>query len=950
MDAAPALPRSAGAAGCESKESGTSVAANMILMRTARLVLVLLVSRILVAAAAGATTANDICAPADDPCVVKVVKNVMPGSTLDFGGRTLRVSPGGKLVVTGTGAPVNVKAAAVDIQATSQGAGLVRYVGGDLTVTTSTGDVTVRKMGNSVARIDVSGDPAGANGGTIDLEAAAGNVLVDGVLDAGANAADASGGSVTLNGMSVALGTASEVDLGGKGQGGGGTLVIDSASSLTLGGKVDGTGGFFGGGEIDLSAGGNVVVSANIDLQADQAGGDGGVLDIEPIDGSVTLGGSINLSGDSDSDFSGGGGELDITAHGSILISAPVNASSGTGGPGGSVTCVSDLDITQTAPIQVQGKGAGGDGGTAGFEAHRALVMGDVDATGDVSNSGEIDGTAWCSLSLPAGRTLDATDGGLNVLQSGGAMTIAGTVRALNGMNELDYLNTLPVVTGVVNPPTPGVVHDATLTPCGGGPPTCGNGIKEPTEQCDGALGTCPTGEQCTPACVCAAPPMCGDGIVQTGELCDDHNLIDGDGCDSNCTPTGCGNHIKTGDEQCDDGNMIAGDGCSPTCMTEVCGNGVLDPGEECDDGAKSATCSGPPLCHLMSPPTCGNGQPDPGETCDDGNQQDCDGCSRFCLLECGDGKTACNEQCDDGNTDSNDGCSATCQLEFCGDHVVQSSEGCDDGAQNGVLGDPCSPTCTLDWCGDGQRNGNEQCDDANTNECDGCKSDCTAQTVACPICSVGGTEPCVPCTDRTDCNPNQCGPVACSAGVCTPSSPPDCEDGDPCTVGQCDPNRGCVQSPKVCGDGNPCNGVSTCDPATGACLAGTVPNCDDHDQCTDDDRCVAAAAGFQCTSTPRTGAAMVTCRLDAIDPMLASAGIKKATRNKLAKLVNVVRKKLPLVSTSGKKAVRARRQASKALASLSRLVSKAGKKIPADAAAQLLDLISKASAALAAA
>jgi cysteine-rich repeat protein len=544
----------------------------MNVMRTALLALLVPLPLVL-AAPAGATTANDICAPADDPCLVKVVKNgvaVAPGSTLDFGTRTLRVPPGAQLVVTGTAGSMTVLAGAVDIQATGQGAGLMRAVGGTISVTAATGDVNVRKTGNSVGRIDVSGPSTGGFGGSIDLEATVGNVLVDGVLDAGANATDASGGSVSLTGSTVAIGSASEIDLGGKNNGAGGTLTIDAASNVTVGGKIDATGGFFGGGEIDVDAGGSVVTSANIDLQAIQAGGDGGVLDIgdlDPVGGPVALGGSVDLSGDTASDFSGGGGDLDIVSNGSILITAPVKASSGEGGTGGIVDCLSELDITLSAPIQVQGKGAEGDGGTATFEAHRALVMGDVDASGSAFNSGEIDGTAWCSLSLPAGRTLESSDGGRNFLASGGTMTISGRLRATNGTNELDYLNTVPVVTGVVNPPTPGVKQDPTLTPCGGGPPTCGNGKLDGSEPCDGALGHCPiSGQQCTPACTCAKPPTCGDGNLDPGEQCDDGNQTNGDGCDNNCTPTGCGNGTKTGSEQCDDGNMIAGDGCSPAC------------------------------------------------------------------------------------------------------------------------------------------------------------------------------------------------------------------------------------------------------------------------------------------------------------------------------------------------------------------------------------------------
>jgi cysteine-rich repeat protein len=90
-----------------------------------------------------------------------------------------------------------------------------------------------------------------------------------------------------------------------------------------------------------------------------------------------------------------------------------------------------------------------------------------------------------------------------------------------------------------------------------------------------------------------SSAPGCGDGVLRAPELCDDGNKIDGDGCDSNCTPTGCGNGILTTGEQCDDGNTTPGDGCSATCNLERCGNGIVDPGENCDDGNLTCgTCS----------------------------------------------------------------------------------------------------------------------------------------------------------------------------------------------------------------------------------------------------------------------------------------------------------------------------------------------------------------------
>jgi cysteine-rich repeat protein len=109
----------------------------------------------------------------------------------------------------------------------------------------------------------------------------------------------------------------------------------------------------------------------------------------------------------------------------------------------------------------------------------------------------------------------------------------------------------------------------------------------------------------------------CGNGTLDPGETCDDGNLVDGDGCDSNCTPTGCGNGIVTGAEACDDGNTTAGDGCSPTCDLEgLCGDGVQAPFEACDDGN---LVDGDGCDSNCTPTGCGNGIVTAPETCDQG-------------------------------------------------------------------------------------------------------------------------------------------------------------------------------------------------------------------------------------------------------------------------------------------------------------------------------------------
>jgi cysteine-rich repeat protein len=123
----------------------------------------------------------------------------------------------------------------------------------------------------------------------------------------------------------------------------------------------------------------------------------------------------------------------------------------------------------------------------------------------------------------------------------------------------------------------------------------CGNGNKDPGEECDPG----PSGAS-TPTCDAdCSMPMCGDGFVNpaANEQCDEAG--DAPHCDSDCTPVVCGDgHWNKTIEECDDGNHVDGDGCSALCTLERCGNGTVDP---------------------------------PFEACDDKNRVNGDGCTAFC-------------------------------------------------------------------------------------------------------------------------------------------------------------------------------------------------------------------------------------------------------------------------------------------------------------------------------
>jgi len=357
---------------------------------------------------------------------------------------------------------------------------------------------------------------------------------------------------------------------------------------------------------------------------------------------------------------------------------------------------------------------------------------------------------------------------------------------------------------------------------------------------------------------------ICGDNVPDVGELCDDGNLIDGDGCDSNCTPTGCGNSIATIGEGCDDGNVLDGDGCDSNCTVTGCGNGIPTAGEACDGGPfGSATCD--PDCTVVicgdttlnpaaneqcddgnvtsgdgcdancSLTACGNGIPTAGEACDDGNLVNGDGCDANCSATgCGNGIQTGGEACDDGNLVSGDGCDTNCTLTACGNGVQTSGEACDD--SNLLSGDGCDSNCTATACGNGIVTSPEQCDDGNLLDGDACDSNCTA-----PSCGNGATVPPEQCDDGNTvsgdgCDGN-CTPTGCGNGITTGGE--SCDDGNLVSGDGCDVNctttacgNNIVSVGEVCDDGNVASGDG-CDSncTVSACGNGVIAGsetCDD--------------------------------------------------------------------------------------------------------------------------
>jgi cysteine-rich repeat protein len=215
-------------------------------------------------------------------------------------------------------------------------------------------------------------------------------------------------------------------------------------------------------------------------------------------------------------------------------------------------------------------------------------------------------------------------------------------------------------------------------------------------------------------------------------------------GCTSECLLVGaepsvsqCGNSRVEAGEDCDPPGV--GSGCSAECLwlgteSPTCGNGVIDPGENCDAflDADSGENIFPPGCadpdeyergcvwlgSDVSGSNCGNGIISDGEACDDGNRRDGDGCSSVCLNEST--LLACNPALPGGMENC---------VSVCGDTIVQPGEDAGCELLGGVPADCSTNTCKKIGsevsCGNGIVDAAEECDDNNTDDDDGCSSEC---------------------------------------------------------------------------------------------------------------------------------------------------------------------------------------------------------------------------------
>jgi hypothetical protein len=213
------------------------------------------------------------------------------------------------------------------------------------------------------------------------------------------------------------------------------------------------------GGSVEVSAGGNVVLEARVQLNGGQSGR-GGDLDVEAQgsiaqgttsiidasapglgasagDVSLTAGAGVLLRNVALSGFLGG--DLRVFAGEGITVEGSVAANGTNDGLGGSLDLEAEGPVEITGDVAARGLGSAGRGGSVRIAGSTV----DVPATGSVDSRGP---------------EAVAPDDGTNRLEASGAMTVAGTLLA-GSANLLVYQTIPPVVTGEVDPP-PQLIYD----------------------------------------------------------------------------------------------------------------------------------------------------------------------------------------------------------------------------------------------------------------------------------------------------------------------------------------------------------------------------------------------------------------------------------------------------------------------------------------------------------
>jgi hypothetical protein len=352
-------------------------------------------------ATAQVTSPDQLCSPEADPCVVSSAQTVASGTRLDFGDRTLRITPSGRL--NALGGDMSIVARELQLEASGQ-----INQSGSSTVSGGSLDLEVTEFVNIAGTINLNGDSGGfLSAQTMRFDVAStGSVLLNSVQEFGSGGTlDLSAGEVNFNGR---------VQLNASGDGTGGTATLQIDRTFAVRGVFEAKGGESDGGSIDVSSGGAVTVSdlGSIRLDASGAGGGGdltliaGDVSVGPGAGTLVVQGTVSSGGGGATEGGGDAGSLDLSAAEDCLITGRLLAIGGPGAGGGDITVacseVAPGDLTMSAEVDVHGGGSDGGGGSVELDTSNGSIeiSNKINANGGIGGGGSVAVTASSSISV----------------------------------------------------------------------------------------------------------------------------------------------------------------------------------------------------------------------------------------------------------------------------------------------------------------------------------------------------------------------------------------------------------------------------------------------------------------------------------------------------------------------------------------------------------------------
>jgi len=798
-----------------------------------------------------ALVTNPVCCSATACTLDGTINLTGSDCTLNFGARAVTLA--GTIVANGKN--VTIRAGSFQTTTTGCQAGKCGYLdasgaspraGGNVLIITSAG---INIQGNGGSGINVSG--FGEGGGTVTLQAGGSIVLGAGDILASGSEANASGGQIEIDAgkdLTVANAVRADAQVGGAGgeidlSSVGNTNVLDTGRITVLGGALD-------AGNIEVDAGGTILVTTNGQLQADAVGtsaGFGGSIELTgaklDIRGLVEANGGTDTTGDA----GGIGGTIALEAtHGTLSVTGTGIAAQGAGGgDGGEIDVSTDSptfgNVSLAAPISVLGKGGilnrPGGGGLLEVTSSRGFALTkQVIATGQGSATGTVDLEANGDVLIAASiQANDIAGGGLLNVQSGHNINFnPGFAARVNGLVDSRF----PVSPGgsvTVSAGNNLTINGYTIDASGAasGP---GGGIFMDAGQNLGltsVAGTLLDASSGGNAGTRAGTVHLTAGSPDQPGILDIAGDVDATGRSTN-TPTP-GSIILSGCTVNVSGNIDSrGDTGSFNVVTGRAS--ITIPGNI------HATKSNTAVMIAGSPTVSGNVKP--AFTV----QRHAACTSRHCSVTTA---TGCKDtaDCPSGETCAARPANCLMPCPTCNNGKVEFPEDCDP---------PGCPTCDA-HC----RSLPASCSDNNP---------CTIDT--CDVNLGCLNEPATdgtPCDDRNVCTLND----SCLGGDCVPGELRNCSDNNLCTIDTCNETTGCVHTSDPngckcakdadCSDHDACNGTETCNLATKTCVPGTPLDCDDNNPCTTD-TCDSTQA-VPCQNVPIRGCQQCTTDLDCANP-----------------------------------------------------------------------------------